>query len=932
MTVSPVPSTSTPHSQEHRRDAWLSLLAALLPLAVYLATLAPSVLPGDIAELQYVPAQLGIPHPNGYPLYLLLGKAWSSLPLGSLAWRMNLLSAVLGAAGVGLSYLLLRAAGLQWPAALAGSWTWAFQLTYWTYAGVAHRYTLLMLLGTGTLLALLTWRQRGQDWFLLLAALLAGLGLASHIASPLFLVPAAVLLFWPSHQARLSLRPIVLAALLFLLPLLLYALIPLRGSALWRGSPVDPIFGQPAVVLHGLVHPRFAPDAAALLAYFTAGEPLRLDDLFTTALGHTWILPELVRTQVGIFWLALAVLGLALALRRSPLWAAALISLLLVDLLLAFYYQQGNVEAYFLPAAFVLVAAVAEVAELVLRLASRLPRPQAWTVIASISVLLLPLGMALRNAGAANQSQSLVLDRYWRTVLDLPLEPGAGLIAHWSDLTPFWYFQQAEDRRPDLLGLYLPEIERLEAALAAGRTLYLAGPLSGWYERLPEDARLIPWGPLVHLSQGTPAPPQGFENSTPIDAVLDGQVILQSLSLPFPASQATGTLPIALTWHSLAPVSRDLHISFRLRQGDRQVAQQDDRVISPWFPAEEIQPDLDFWSLHHLAIPPGLPAGDYALDAVVYRLDGPELAGVDGRTELSLGNIAVPAGPPAGPGFLPRTSILPCLTLVSATPDRLEAPMGAAIELDLLWQVHCAPAQPVSLRYALQDADDNQVITTTALDVQAGPDGWQPGQQLRTRTRLRLPSAATPGRYRLLVQGIDPQSGRDLARRLGLFPVPGAQEIADVVIASRDFVTQLPALARAVDVSFGPAMKLAATSGLAPELAAGQPLTITLAWQALAPVDTSYSVFLHLLGPDGTIAAQRDTIPRAGTLPTDLWLPGEVVVDSYTLSPQEPLAPGTYTLIAGLYDPRTMQRLPAATSAGTPLGDHVELGTLTLAQ
>jgi hypothetical protein len=292
----------------------------------------------------------------------------------------------------------------------------------------------------------------------------------------------------------------------------------------------------------------------------------------------------------------------------------------------------------------------------------------------------------------------------------------------------------------------------------------------------------------------------------------------------------------------------------------------------------------------------------------------------------------MPAGPPAIPGLLPQANILPCLTLVSATPERLEAPIGATIELDLLWQVHCVPAQPVSLRYTLRDTDDNEIITTTALDIQADPDGWQPGQQLRTLTRLRLPSTATPGRYTLLAQGIDPQSGSDLARRLGPFPVPDAQEIADVVIASRDYVTELPTLARAVDVSFGPALKLAAATGLAPELAAGQPLTITLAWQALAPVDASYSVFLHLLGSDGTIAAQRDTIPQAGALPTNLWLPGEVVVDTYTLLPEQSLAPGTYTLIAGLYDPRTMERLPVTTNAGTSMGDHVELGRLTVAR
>lgn len=911
-----------------RRDAALALLAALLALAVYLATMAPSVQPGDIAELQYIPAQMGIPHPNGYPFYLLLGKAWSLLPLGSLAWRMNLLSAILGAAGVGLSYLLLRGAGLHWPAALAGAWTWAFQLTYWIYAGVAHRYTLLMLLGTGILLALLAWRRQGHRWLFLLAALLAGLGLAAHIASLLYLVPAVVLVLWPGRQARLTLRLMVLAAVLFVLPLLLYAFIPLRGAALWQGSAVDPIFGQPAVVLHGLVHPRFAPDPATLRAYFTAGEPVRLDDLFATALGHTWILPELVRTQIGLFWLVLAGLGLALALRRSPMWGTALFSLLVVDLLLAFYYQQGNVEAYFLPAAFVMVLAVAEVAEMTWQLAARLPPPRVWSAVATVLVLLLPLGMAVRNASAANQSQALALDQYWRTVLDLPLEPEAGLIAHWSDLTPFWYFQQAEEKRPDLLGLYLPDIEHLEAALAAGRALYLAGPLSGWYARLPEDVKLIPWGPLVQLSLDTPSPPQAFANTAPVGATLGGQVTLQTVSFPPPDAASAGTVPIVLNWRTLAPVNRDLHISLRLRQGDRQVAQQDDRVISPWFPIDEVQPGLDFWSRHHLAIPAGLPAGDYALTAVVYQLEGPELAGEDGRTEISLGSLTVPAGPPAIPGILPRASILPCLALVDATPDRLQAPIGAAIEVDLLWQVRCRPPDSAALHFSLRDASGTRTIATVALDALAGPEEWQPGKQLRTPVRLRLPAASTPGETLLQVQAADPASGRPLARRFGLLPVPGAQEIATVEITGRNYVTEVPNLARVVDVSFGPALKLVATSD--PELAPGQPLTATLAWQALAPVDTSYSVFLHLLGPDGAIVAQRDTVPQAGALPTNLWLPGEIVLDTYTLMPQQPLAPGTYTLIAGLYDPRTMQRLPVADKAGSPLGDHVELGPVTV--
>ena len=95
-------------------------------------------------------------------------------------------------------------------------------------------------------------------------------------------------------------------------------------------------------------------------------------------------------------------------------------------------------------------------------------------------------------------------------------------------------------------------------------------------------------------------------------------------------------------------------------------------------------------------------------------------------------------------------------------------------------------------------------------------------------------------------------------------------------------------------------------------------------------MDTSYSVFLHLLDQDGQIVAPRDAVPRDGQLPTSLWLPGEVVADSYVLQPGQPLAPGAYRLIAGLYDPGNGQRLPVSDASGESGGDFVSLGTVTV--
>ena len=66
------------------------------------ATLAPTVLAGDGGEFQFVPYLLGVAHPTGYPLYTLLGWLWSHLlPVGDVAYRMNLFSALLGGAGGG---------------------------------------------------------------------------------------------------------------------------------------------------------------------------------------------------------------------------------------------------------------------------------------------------------------------------------------------------------------------------------------------------------------------------------------------------------------------------------------------------------------------------------------------------------------------------------------------------------------------------------------------------------------------------------------------------------------------------------------------------------------------------------------------------------------------------------------------------------------
>lgn len=95
------------------------------------------------------------------------------------------------------------------------------------------------------------------------------------------------------------------------------------------------------------------------------------------------------------------------------------------------------------------------------------------------------------------------------------------------------------------------------------------------------------------------------------------------------------------------------------------------------------------------------------------------------------------------------------------------------------------------------------------------------------------------------------------------------------------------------------------------DLIGGEPLTVRLYWQTEAPLDTSYTVFTHLLGPDGAQYGQQDSVPQNGARPTDIWLPGETIVDEYRIDVAEDAPPGDYMLAVGMYNRETGERLTA---------------------
>ncbi len=89
-------------------------------------------------------------------------------------------------------------------------------------------------------------------------------------------------------------------------------------------------------------------------------------------------------------------------------------------------------------------------------------------------------------------------------------------------------------------------------------------------------------------------------------------------------------------------------------------------------------------------------------------------------------------------------------------------------------------------------------------------------------------------------------------------------------------------------------------------------LNLTLFWRSFQPVAADYTVFLHLRNDEGTTVAQNDGLSLDGAYPSSRWQPGETIIDPFTLTLPAALAPGQYTLWAGMYQLQTLERLPVA--------------------
>ncbi len=729
----------------------------LLPLFVFLATFALytrtacPTLGGafDSEEFQHVAYTLGIAHATGYPLYLLLGKIFSTLvPLGDIAYRMNLLSALITAGAAALVYLNAQALTRRPLAAVATTALFATNVAVWRQAGVASIGPLHLLLLNAILYAMLGWHTHRAP--LTIVAFLFGLGLAHHRTTLLFALPLALLVWLDEPNLLRRPRELVRVVLAAALPLALYLYLPIFGNqSPWYSNTLEGFLAQIS-----------GGDAGD---YLRLTPPQILEGIATVA--------QYLNASLGVLGGALMAIGTlsALAHRKSPVENRTALFLGTATLLYSVWgtLYAGEPDRYLvLPFAFLIYwfalgiqsiedtlglwsesadASIAQIGES-LRLS-----------LALILVLLILLPLPARWR-AADWSAFDRVRKTWDEIFTWPIPPNATIVGNWGQLNALRYLQRVEQRRPDLRAvgtLYdpTPQTEAARAAFADGRAIFLApgvAPPIG-------DYRYTQLGPLLEVRDAPqlrpPAAPKNIALQTMLTLADFGVTTALEPYAPTTHLAPNRTARVALTWRAEGRVP-DFLVRVRLYDPEtRVIAQKDEPPVRGLFAASRWARGEYVSDVHNILIPAGTPPGAYRL--TMQTLDAQTQSPTS--DEIALASFAVERATK-----LTRDQVFAAHPLTLALNDTIElwgyggfegaARAGEHIGGSLVFFARGDVGVDHALTFALHDSTGSPAQTWTRAPLAFYPTReWKQGEILKAYYDLRLASDLRAGEYTLAV-------------------------------------------------------------------------------------------------------------------------------------------------------------------------------------
>jgi hypothetical protein len=446
-----------------RQPGWfVPLTSGLAGLLIYSRTMMPGIGFGDWGEMATVPHIFGIAHPTGYPTYILMAWLAELVPIGSVAFRANLLSAIYVAITLATLSLISLRLGVRPILAIVGALGLGLVGTVWIAADVSEVNPLHLMFVALLIHRALVWADRRATRDIVIGGLLIGLGLGNHLLM-LFVAPFVVLFVLWAGRRELLARPWLLLAAVgaTLLGLSVYLYIPIAASF----DPALP-YNHPTT-LDGVIWLVSGTQFRGQFDFLDAQGP----GDFVAALPNLW---TLILARATVVLPLLGGLGLARLLWRKPAFG-----LLCLGIMVTATYIWANyleLEHYLLVPWLILgiglsmgLEGLARALAVVLAwLVDRIGRPADLPTPSSdlgdpkgrlplvsgalFGALGLVFAVALASLNwAGNDLSENVSGPTYVDAVMAALPRDAAILSYWDASTPLWYGQQVEHLRPDVL-------------------------------------------------------------------------------------------------------------------------------------------------------------------------------------------------------------------------------------------------------------------------------------------------------------------------------------------------------------------------------------------------------------------------------------------------------------------------------------------------
>lgn len=450
--------------KESSSKLYYQIASFVIPLIVYIYTLAPTVAFIDSGELATVCIKLGIAHPTGYPLFTILGNVFSNLPIGEEIYRLNLMCAVISSLACImffnlLTYLFENKSILEntslksfsdvkniYVISLIGTLTLAFSLTFWASSNAIEVYALhIFFLVTIIYVFLRACFEKENTKYWVLFGFVLGLSFTNHLTTIFLSIGTLYLFFAINGFNQEAFKKILWIAVFFIIGLTVYIYLPVRADnpVLSWGNPHDweHFYRHVSGKQFSVWMFSSTENAAKQFGYFTGSYP----------------------KEFGYVFLILAIPGAIRLFQANRKVFYYTFLLFIFTVLYAINYDIYDIDSYFLLAYIVSGIWIA------FGLLFLYEKTEFFRKAVFIG-LIIPVILIYQNYAEANENDNFYVQDYTMNVF-ASAQPNAIIFSTQWDfwISASFYYQYIENIRPDIIvidkellrrGWYLNHIEK----------------------------------------------------------------------------------------------------------------------------------------------------------------------------------------------------------------------------------------------------------------------------------------------------------------------------------------------------------------------------------------------------------------------------------------------------------------------------------------